>query len=100
MVPRVSAIAHYNTTEELTWRTAFREVIKLKDDVAKTSSVESAYRLDTWLNQANGFCAGWSIKGARDAVEYYDNVKGDYSELMRSFEWEWLREYYARKYSV
>lgn len=100
VVPRVSAIAHYNTTEELTWRTAFREVIKLKDDVAKTASVESAYRLDTWLNQANGFCAGWSIKGARDAVEYYDNVKGDYSELMRSFEWEWLREYYARKYSV
>jgi len=100
VVPAVSAIAHYNTTNELTWRTAFRECIKLKDDVVKTGSIESDYRLDTWLNKADGFCAGWSIKGARDAVEYYDQVAGDYTELMRSFEWAWLREYYAKKYSV
>jgi len=100
VVPVVSAIAHYNTTNELTWRTAFREVIKLKDDVVKTGSIESDYRLDTWLSKADGFCAGWSIKGARDAVEYYDQVAGDYTELMRSFEWAWLREYYASRYSV
>ena len=100
VVPAVSAVAHYNTTNELTWRTAFRECIKLKDDIVKTGSIESDYRLDTWLTTADGFCAGWSIKGARDAVEYYEQVAGDYAELMRSFEWAWLREYYAKKYSV
>jgi len=99
VVPAVSAIAHYNTTNELTWRTAFRECIKLKDNVVKTGSIESDYRLDTWLNKADGFCAGWSIKGARDAVEYYEQVAGDYTELMRSFEWVWLKDYYATKYS-
>ena len=100
VVPVVSAVAHYNTTPELTWRTAFREVIKLKDDVAKTSSVESSYRLDTWLTQADGAHAEFSILGAKDAVEYYEQVQGDYTELMRSFEWQWLREYYANRYSV
>ena len=100
VIPRVSAIAHYNTTPELTWRTAFREAIKLKDDVVKTGSVESDYRLTAWLTIGDGDYAEFSILGAQDAVEYYDNVKGDYSELMRSFEWAWLREYYAKKYSV
>ena len=100
VVPHVSAIAHYNTTPELTWRTAFREVIKLKDDVEKTGSIESGYRLDTWLTQANGDYAEFSLLGAADAVDYYDKVNGDYTELMRSFEWTWLREYYSSKYSV
>jgi len=100
VVPKLSAIAHYNTTPELTWRTAFREVIKLKDNVEKTGSIESTYRLTIWLNQAEGPHAEWSIQGADDAVEYYEQVKGDYTELMRSYEWAWLREYYSSQYSV
>jgi hypothetical protein len=100
VVPRVSAVAHYNTTPELTWRTAFRECIKLKDDAEKTGSVESNYRLVIWLNQAEGNYAESSLQGARDALEYYNEVKGDYTELMRSYEWAWLREYYAMRYTV
>ena len=98
VVPIVSAIAHYNTTPELTWRTAFREVLKLKDDDEKTGSIESIHRLNTWLTVAEGTHAEWSIKGAEDAVEYYELVAGDYTELMRSFEWAWLDEYYSKKY--
>jgi len=100
VVPVVSAIAHYNTTPELTWRTAFRECIKLKDDVEKTGSVESQYRLETWLTVGDGDYAEFSILGARDAVDYYQLTNGDYTELMRSFEWAWLKDYYATKYSV
>ena len=100
VVPRLSAVAHYNTTPELTWRTAFREVLKLSDDIEKTGSVESTYRMDTWLTQADGDYAEFSLLGAADAVDYYNKVNGDYTELMRSYEWAWLREYYASKYSV
>jgi hypothetical protein len=75
-------------------------VIKLKDDVVKTGSVESTYRMDTWLTQADGLHAEFSLLGAADAVDYYNKVNGDYTELMRSFEWEWLREYYSSRYSV
>ena len=100
VVPVLSAVAHYNTTSELTWRTAFRECLKLKDDAEKTGSIESNYRLVVWLNQAEGNCAESSLQGARDALEYYSEVNGDYTELMRSFEWAWLKEYYASRYSV
>ena len=100
VVPVLSAVAHYNTTDELTWRTAFREVLKLKDDIERTGSVESAYRLDIWLTQAEGYCAGWSLKGARDAVDYYDLVDGDYDKLLLSFEWAWLKDYWNNKVST
>ena len=100
VVPKLSAVAHYNTTPELTWRTAFREVLKLSEDVEKTGSVESTYRMDTWLTVADGDYAEFSLLGAADAVDYYNKVKGDYTELMRSYEWAWLREYYAMRYTV
>jgi len=100
VVPKMSAVAHYNTTPELTWRTAFREVLKLSDNVVKTGSVESRYRMDTWSTVGDGDYAEFSILGARDAIEYYNAVNGDYTELMRSYEWAWLREYYSSKYSV
>ena len=99
VVPVLSAIAHYNTTPELTWRTAFREVIKLKDDVVRNDSIESRHRLNTWLHKANGDHAEWSLIGAQDAVEYYDAVEGDYDKLMLSFEWVWLQDYWSKRYS-
>ena len=100
VVPVLSAIAHYNTTPELTWRTAFREVLKLVDDVEKTGSIESRYRLNTWLSEADGDHAAWSLQGATDAVEYYNNVAGDMNKLLLSFEWAWLQEYHSKKYTV
>ena len=100
VVPVVSAIAHYNTTPELTWRTAFRECIKLKDDAEKTGSIESNYRLVIWLNQAEGLHAESSLQGARDALGYYNDVNGDYDKLMLTFEWAWLKQYYATKYTL
>jgi hypothetical protein len=100
VIPKLSAIAHYNTTPELTWRTAFREVLKLKDDAEKTGSIESTHRMDTWITKAQGANAKWSLQGAADAVDYYNQVSGDYTELMRSFEWNWLAEYYAKKYTA
>ena len=86
-VPLVSGVAHYNTDEFSTWRTAFREVLKLKAD----DSEESRFRLDAWLNKAEGDFAQYSIKGAVDAEEYYDEVDGDFNLLKLSYEWEWLR---------
>ena len=100
VVPVLSAVAHYNTTPELTWRTAFRECIKLRDDVRKVAGVESDYRLDEWLHKAEGANAEWSIKGAEDAIMYYDEVDGDMDRLMLTFEWAWLKQYYATKYTL
>jgi hypothetical protein len=87
-VPLVSGTAQYNTDEFSTWRTAFREVLKLRaddTDIAKE-------RLNVWLNKAEGNFAQYSIKGAVDADEYYDEVDGDFDALKLSYEWAWLRQ--------
>jgi 4-aminobutyrate aminotransferase-like enzyme len=55
------------------WRTAFREVLKLK---ASLPDVENEYRLHQWLAVDNTQ-SKWSMKGAQDAVEFYDSKTGE-----------------------
>ena len=88
VVPLISGVAQYNTDEFSTWRTAFREVIKLRADESEAAKT----RLDVWLNKADGEFAQYSIKGALDADEYYDEVDGDFDALKLSYEWSWLKE--------
>jgi hypothetical protein len=94
VVPIMSGTAHYNVTPLVTWRTAFRECIKL---LSATDDV-SAKRLLQWSTIAKGKNAEWSIKGAQDAAEYYEQVKGAMPELMKSFSWQWLDAYFEGKY--
>lgn len=98
VVPLLSGTAHYNQDAWTTWRTAFREVVKLKHFGITQPSVETDFRLKKWLTAANGNFAEWSIRGAEDAVEYYDSVNGEYDKLMLSYEWVWLKQYYDAKY--
>jgi hypothetical protein len=90
VVPVVSGTAEYAHTPWMAWRTAFREVLKLKG----SADIESQYRLDKWLTVAMGQPNGqYSIYGAEDAVEYYDAVGGDFAELKKSYNWAWLASY-------
>jgi hypothetical protein len=91
VVPVLSGVANYNETPWTAWRTAFREVLKLK---ASLPDVESEYRLRMWLSNAGEVPnAEWSQWGAEDAVEYYDEVGGDFAALKKSYEWTWLASY-------
>jgi len=89
VVPVLSGRANYTETPWMAWRTAFREVLKLK---ASLPDVESEYRLRQWL-EVDTTDEQWSMKGAEDAVEYYDEVAGDFTALKKSYEWEWLATY-------
>jgi hypothetical protein len=89
-----SGIARYNSSEWDTWRTAFRECIKL----CHYKDKESMERLQVWSTVASGDYSEYSIRGAMDAIEYYDNVNGEFSKLMLSYDWSWLRDYYRDKY--
>ena len=91
-VPILSGIAHFNQNPWMTWRTAFREVVKLKHFMATQPTVETEHRLTTWLTVAQGDYAHYCLQGARDAVAYYDEVNGEYDKLMLSFDWAWLKD--------
>ena len=91
VVPILSGVAYYDTSAWSTWRTAFREVLKLQ---ASLPDVESEYRLNKWLDiNSDETDPQWSRLGAEDAVEYYNQVNGDFNALKKSYEWEWLATY-------
>ena len=91
VVPILSGTAWYTDSPWMAWRTAFREVLKLKDSLP---DVESEYRLRMWLSNAGEVPnAEWSQWGAEDAVEYYDAVAGNFAELKKSYDWAWLASY-------
>jgi hypothetical protein len=90
VVPVLSGVACYNDTPWMTWRTAFREVLKLK---ASLPDVEAEYRLNKWLTHGRLTNGEWSVWGAEDAVEYYDSVAGDFEQLRKSYDWVWLASY-------
>lgn len=97
VVPVVSGTAHFNQDPWTTWRTAFREVVKLMQYEHATPTVEGRYRLRIWLTQAAGDYAEWSLKGAADAEEYFQSVKGNYPALMLTYEWAWLQDYFKQR---
>ena len=96
VVPIVSGTAMYHESDWMCWRTAFREVLKLKTSLP---DVESEHRLNRWLT-VDTTDGQWSRKGAEDGVEYYDEVSGDFLALKKSYEWEWLATYAFMKRSL
>jgi hypothetical protein len=96
VVPILSGTANYYTNNWMCWRTAFREVLKLR---ASLPDVENEYRLNRWLVK-DDTPGRWSIKGAQDAMEYYEEINGDPTELRKSYEWEWLATYAFVKRSL
>jgi len=91
VVPIVSGTAYYDNDAWTCWRTAFREVIKLRHSLP---DVENEYRLEQWLreNTENDYVK-WSHIGAQDAMRYYDAVNGDFGEIKKTYEWSWLASY-------
>lgn len=94
VVDMLSGVATYNTDPYSTWRTAFREAIKLRAD----TDLISKRRLDIWLSKGEGEHSEYSMRGANDGVEYFHEVNGDIEKLKLSYEWKWLRERFSQKY--
>ena len=96
VVPILSGQANYADDEFMAWRSAFREVIKLKHSLKQQPDVETEYRLRAWLTKGEGTKGQWSMTGSKDAVDYYEEVNGDFDLLKLSYDWQWLNErYYA-----
>jgi hypothetical protein len=89
VVPQLCGTSHFNLTPEISWRVAFREVLKLCE---MKPTVESKHRLKKWCELGKGAYALLVQRGALDAVEYYKEVDGDKDALQLSYELEWLKE--------
>ena len=89
VVPKLCGTSNFNVSPEISWRVAFREVIKL---CAMKQTVESQHRLKKWCELGKGQYAHLVQRGALDAVEYYEKNKHDQDALSLSYELDWLKE--------
>ena len=99
VVPILSGQANYADDEFMAWRSAFREVIKLKHSLSEDSDVETEYRLRSWLTKGEGSKGEWSMLGSKDAVDYYEEVNGSFDLLKLSYDWAWLSQRYYSLHS-
>jgi hypothetical protein len=92
-----SGIVVGDTDAHSTWRTAFREAVKLKR-YSDNGDETAQQRLDVWTSVGKGSYGAWSIEGALDGLEFYDEVNGDLTQLRQSYYWDWLRDRFDSKY--
>lgn len=97
-IPIVSVYGEFATDPYKAWRTAFRETAKLIQWYMDNKCVETAYRVHVWCNHAQGPCADWVKRGAKDGVKYYEENLMDHGALKKMFRWDWLRAHFLELY--
>ena len=95
VIQELSAISRLEDTPLLSWRTSFREVIKLLHQKDTTPTVESNYRLKKWCTLGQGKYSEWVYNGAQDAIEFYQSGK-----LEDSYNFDWLTDFFNNKYET
>ena len=90
VMPEVACITQFNTDEYSTWRSAFRECVKL----TLNADEESNQRLSKWLNADNGYFVEQAVQGAKAGNEYAKKHINDVEALNKINDYEWLKDYY------
>ena len=90
-------IHRFNSSAFHTWRTAFRECVKLSASTIKNSNkYDDAYRLNVWCEKANGNDFSQEcLDGARAGRDYGTKHKGDFDSLKKINNFEFLKEQYV-----
>ena len=87
LIDEISNTANYFQTPFLTYRTAFRECVKLASNCIQGSKPDqNAVILSKWLHSKDE----WTRRGSNDAV---DHVKKN-GDLMKVFDWQFIRSLY------
>ena len=88
-MPEVSCITKFNTDAFSTWRSAFRECVKL----TLNEDAESQERLNTWLNtRGDEDFTAEAVKGALEGNQFAKANKNNLEELNKINDYEWLEE--------
>jgi hypothetical protein len=93
-MPQVSCVTRFNTSAYDTWRSAFRECVKLtmKDDA------ESKERLEAWLHPVpDAFFRHDAKAGAEEGRHFAQQNINNIEELNRINDYAWLREKYTER---
>ena len=97
-MPEISNITAFNTDPFSTWKSAFRECVKLSSQIIdRQKSAETKKRLDIWISEgANKPYGTYAISGAKAGLEYGLMHRSDVATLKKINDFDWLREYYEQ----
>ena len=95
--PEIISTTAFNTNEYNTWKSAFRECIKLYYNIKNNKDdYDSIERLKVWENKFNDVpYSEWASKGALDAARWCHSNEN----INKINDFEWLKEYFIRLYS-
>ena len=83
---KISCITSFNVDEFSTWRSAFRECVKLYKN-------NQMGKLDAWLSSDPKKKFGkYAVLGATQACDYVDQFSNNHSELLKINDYTWLRQ--------
>ena len=96
-VNKISNVTRFNTDPFNTWKSAFRECVKLSSKViARQKTDETQRRLDIWCTVGVGSEYGeYAISGALAGKEYGQKYE-DLASLSRINDFSWLLEQFKK----
>ena len=84
----VSCTTVFNTTAYDTWRSAFREVVKL----SVSTDPDAKYRIEEWLNPlADAEYGTDALRGAQQAQKFAKQNINNIKELDKINDYDWLK---------
>ena len=98
-VKEVSNITAFNTDEFSTWKSAFRECVKLSSRIISgQKDEETQQRLEIWKTVGADKPYGkYAIQGAIDGEDYGTKHKDDIGLLKLINDFDWLKTYYEQR---
>jgi hypothetical protein len=96
-VPIVASITKFDTDPFNTWKSAFRECVKLSSKtIERGRDDETTARLDTWCTVASGEFANYAISGAITGREFGSAHQQDVESLKKINDFDWLKEHFNK----
>lgn len=106
VIPMISCVTQFNTSEYNTWRSAFRECAKLSSKnltnklqsslLEDTQETDFKERLETWTSKAYGAFAESCLKGAQAGKEFGEKNKDDPAQLSLINNYEYLENLFKQ----
>ena len=96
VIDRVSNVTAFNTDPFNTWKSAFRECVKLSSrTIDRQNDEETIKRLDVWCSVGKDKVFGeYAIRGAKEGKNYGEKCKGDKELLAKINDFDWLKRQY------
>jgi hypothetical protein len=93
-IHEISNITGFNTDPYNTWKSAFRECVKLSSKIIdRQKDEETQKRLQVWCTIGNDRLFGeYAISGAIAGKEYGNEYQNDFDKLKKINDFTWLRE--------